>query len=229
MNRKSLSISAAFSLLFFIILIEIGGSFLFSRFLSQYGNLSGLWFTCLLRFLDFGLIALFVYLSKKGPAAIGIIPGGWHKGIFLGLLWSLGFGAIVFSIWGIFLFFRINLLRFLISPSAHLSSVHFMWLLLIGGILAPIIEDSFFIGCLYNSLRQKIPPIFSALGTSFFFALLHGLKGPPITQFIGGLIFAFAFEYSANLLTPIIIHTLGNCTLFTLNYSSLIKAFFLKW
>jgi len=151
------------------------------------------------------------------------------RGIFLGLSWSMGFGVIVFSIWGIFLFFRINLLRFLISPSAHLSSVHFLWLLLIGGIFAPVIEDSFFVGCLYNSLRQKISPVFSALGTSFFFALLHGLKGPPVTQFIGGLIFAFAFEYSANLLTPIIIHVLGNGTLFTLNYSSLVKAFFLKW
>ena len=229
MNRKSLSIPAAFSLFLFIILIEIGGSFLFSRFFSHYGNLSGLWFTCLLRFVDFLLMVLFVYLSKKGPGAIGFVPGDWRRGIFSGLVWSMVFGMIVFSLWGIVLFFRINLLRFVISPSAHLSSVHFIWLLLIGGILAPIIEDSFFIGCLYNSLRQKIPPIFSALGTSFFFALLHGLKGPPVTQFIGGLIFAFAFEYSANLLTPIIIHVLGNCALFTLNYSSFVKAFFLKW
>jgi membrane protease YdiL (CAAX protease family) len=229
MNRKSLSIPAAFSLFLFIILIEIGGSFIFNRFFSQYGNLSGLWFTCLLRFLDFGLIVLFVYISKKGPGALGFIPENWRKGICLGLLWSLGFGVVVFSLWGIALFFQINLLRFVISPSAHLSSAHFILLTLIGGILAPIVEDSFFIGCLYNSLRQKIPPLFSALGTSFFFALLHGLKGPPINQFIGGLIFAFAFEYSANLLTPITIHILGNCTLFTLNYSSLIKTFFLRW
>jgi len=229
MNRKSLSIPAAFFLLLFIILIEIGGSFIFYRFFSQYGNLSGLWFTLLLRFLDFELIVFFVYVSKKGPAAIGLIPGEWARGIFLGLLWSLGFGAIVFSVWGIVLFFQINLLRFIISPSAHLPAVYFMWLMLIGGILAPVVEDSFFIGCLYNSLRQKIPPLFSALGTSFFFALLHGIKGPPVTQFIGGFIFAFAFEYSTNLLTPITIHILGNCTLFTLNYSSLLKAFFLQW
>ena len=229
MNRKSLSIPASFSLLVFIILIEIGGSSFFYRFFPKGGNLSGLWFTCLLRLLDFGLILFFVYLSRKGMAVIGIIPGEWFRGIKLGFLWSLGFGAIVFIIWGVVLFFQINLFRFLIAPSAHLSSVQFIWLLVIGGILAPVVEDSFFIGCLYNSLRQKIRPLLSALGTSFFFALLHGLKGLPVTQFIGGLIFAFAFEYSANLLTPICIHILGNCTLFTLNYSSWVKGFFLKW
>ena len=109
-NRKSLSIPAAFSLLLTIILFEIAGSVFFHRFFTKPGILAGLWFTCILRLIDFGLIVFFVYLSRKGPEVIGFIPGDGKRGVLHGLVWSLVFGGIVFSLWGaLFLLFHINL------------------------------------------------------------------------------------------------------------------------
>jgi len=223
--RKSLPIAYALYLLTLIILVEIAGGYLFGRFLPNAGELEALWATAFLRFADFGLILFFVIVSGQGMSAIGLAPGEWRKGIFKGLLWSFGFGLIVFAIWGISLLFHVNLFQYLVSsPTAH-----FWWILLIGGIFAPIVEDSFFVGGLYNSLRSKFSIIWSVLGVSLFFALLHiriVLMGAiPITQIIGGILFTLSFEYSDrngishNLLTPITIHILANCTLFIIAYS----------
>ena len=228
MKTKSLPLSAVFLLLFIIIGVEIAGAYLFFHIFPKPSDLEILWFTGALRILDLGLILSFVYLSGRGTASIGIIHGELMRGIFIGLWWSLLFGAAVFSLWGVFLIFRINLFRFLFSQATHISPPLFIWLILIGGILAPIVEDSFFIGGLYNAFRNKFPPLVSALSTSLFFALLHGLHGSfPVTQFIGGLLFALSFEYSKSLLTPVSIHILGNCTLFVMSYCTWLKDIFL--
>ncbi|MEW6380622.1 MAG: CPBP family intramembrane glutamic endopeptidase [bacterium] len=220
-SRPALPMSSALCLLILIVLIEIGGGCLFSHFLPKAGDREALWVTALLRLLDFCLILFFACQSGQGISAIGIRPTEWLKGIIKGLEWSFGFGLIVLLTWAVVFFaFHINLLQFLISSS---TPAHFWLIMAIGGIFAPIVEDSFFVGCLYNSLRRKLSPLWSILGISILFALLHSVRGIPVTQLIGGLLFTLAFEYSANLLTPISIHILANCTLFTLAYSAWIK------
>ncbi|MEW5803285.1 MAG: type II CAAX endopeptidase family protein [bacterium] len=226
--RKSLSIVHALSLLTLIILVEIGGGWLFFRILPEAGDLDALWATAIFRLLDFGLILFLVYLSGSGMSAIGLESGEWKAGLFKGFLWSFGFGLFVFAIWGLFLLFGINLFQFLFSsPADHLG-----WIILIGGILAPIVEDSFFVGGLYNALRSRFSIPCSVLGISLFFALLHiriVLAGAiPMTQIIGGILFTLSFEYSGNLLTPITIHILANCTLFAIAYSPLIQRILLR-
>lgn len=226
--RKALSIPMALLLLVLTMpglsLIEIVGDSLFLLFLPEPGYLERLWIIALLRLVDFGLILFFIYLSKQGLSAIGIFPGKWLDGISKGVLVSLGFGLLVFSTWGIFLLFHINLFRFLIPPAGRsMPLVNLCWTILIGGIFAPIVEDSFFVGCLYNALRKKFSVLWSVLGISVLFALLHGVRGIPFNQLIGGIVFTLAFEYSGSLLTPVCIHILGNCTLFTMAYSSWVK------
>jgi membrane protease YdiL (CAAX protease family) len=217
--RKSLPIAYALSLLTLIILVEIAGGYLFGRFLTNAGELEVLWATAFLRLVDFMLILFFVHLSGQGMSAIGLAPGEGRNGIFKGLLWSFGFGLIVFATWGLFLLFHVNLFQYLISSPTD----YFWWTILIGGIFAPIVEDSFFVGGLYNALRRKFNILWSVLGVSLFFALLHIrillMREIPITQIIGGILFTLSFEYSDNLLTPISIHILANCTLFAIAYS----------
>ena len=42
----------------------------------------------------------------------------------------------------------------------------------------------------------------------------------PVTQVIGGILFAVAYEREKNLLVPIMIHVLGNLAIFTLSLIS---------
>ncbi|MCL6582570.1 MAG: CPBP family intramembrane metalloprotease [bacterium] len=229
--RPALSIPSALCLLVLIVLVEIGGSRLFSRLLLVAANGKALWdeelwLTALLRLIDLGLILLFAFRSGYGISAIGIRPKEWRRGIRTGLTWSFVFGLTVMLIWAVAFFaFRVNFGQLLIFSPYPFS---FWLLLLVGGTFAPMVEDSFFVGCLYNSLRRKLSPLWAILGVSLLFALLHNVRGIPATQFIGGLIFTLAFESSENLLTPIIIHILGNCALFTLAYSAWIRGIMIR-
>ncbi len=229
MRGKALSLWSVFILLTFIIFTQVGGEYLFFHFFSNASDLQVLWFIGCTRLLNLGLIFFFIYRFGKGFESASIFPAKWLKGIYVGGIISLIFGVLVFSTWIFFLFFHINLFRFLFSPNTKIVFEKFIWLLIIGGIFAPVVEDTFFIGCLYNSLREKVPLFLAVISTALFFALLHGLGSFPITQFIGGLLFIIAFEYTDNLLTPITIHITGNCVLFIISYSSLIKTFLLKW
>ena len=53
------------------------------------------------------------------------------------------------------------------------------------------------------------------------FVLAHPIsQGFPIPQAVGGIVFALAYEIEGSLMTPIVIHVLGNLALFTLSLMS---------
>jgi hypothetical protein len=43
---------------------------------------------------------------------------------------------------------------------------------------------------------------------------LHSIHGLPLTQIVGGLVFAAAYEVTRNLIVPMIIHVTGNLAIF---------------
>ena len=84
--------------------------------------------------------------------------------------------------------------------------------------LSPIAEELFFRGFCYSYLRRftRIPAI---VLSSFLFAFCHLSSGSlPIIPFLGGLVFAAAFEYSKSLAAPLMIHILGNTAILILQY-----------
>jgi membrane protease YdiL (CAAX protease family) len=53
------------------------------------------------------------------------------------------------------------------------------------------------------------------LGSSIIFLLAHFSNGGiAVTQAVGGLVFAFAYEMEKNIIVPVVIHVLGNLALF---------------
>jgi membrane protease YdiL (CAAX protease family) len=57
--------------------------------------------------------------------------------------------------------------------------------------------------------------------STLIFVLSHPLAhGFPVTQAIGGIVFAVAYEAEGSLMTPIAIHILGNLSIFTLSLIS---------
>jgi membrane protease YdiL (CAAX protease family) len=77
-------------------------------------------------------------------------------------------------------------------------------------LLAPLAEEAAFRGILYRHLRQAIAPVGAALAASLVFAVMHGSVGQAVWAFVLGLVAAFAFEQTASLVTPTLVHVLFN-------------------
>jgi len=177
---------------------------------------NGMMFLGLARLIEIGLIFLIVSVRGNGLHSIGL---GTHQilpGIKKGIIWAAGFGVIVFSAFLLLFLFKIDPLALIRTPlpSGHMDILLFFAL---GGIIAPIAEEIFFRGILYGFFRRR--GVFVALILStFLFVLPHlGSSGLPITQIVGGVLFAAAYEIEGSLMVPIMAHASGNMAIFSLS------------
>jgi hypothetical protein len=168
------------------------------------------------RLLETILILLIVLLWGKGLTSIGLASSKIIPGFIKGLTWSVGFGVVAL------------LGFFVLSISGHepLQLVKtrlprwpgdILLFFLVGGIVAPIAEEVFFRGILYGFFRRWGVVVALVLSTVFFVMPHLGAHGIPMTQIVGGVLFAIAYEIEGNLMTPITIHSLGNLAIFTIS------------
>jgi membrane protease YdiL (CAAX protease family) len=126
-----------------------------------------------------------VTIREKRLAIIGLESTTVYRGFKRGLIWSISFGA-----GAVIVLFIIYLLGIEISALFRMQlpteSSRLITFLLAGVLIGPITEEIFFRGILYSS------------GSAI-----------PITQLIGGILFAVSYEIEKNLLVPITIHSLG--------------------
>lgn len=86
-------------------------------------------------------------------------------------------------------------------------------------IYAPIIEEVIFRGWLYTQLRTTIErPWLWIIVTALVFGFAHNTSGVPVSQLIGGVVFAYAYERTRQLYVPIILHIAGNGSLFAISW-----------
>ncbi|MCG6911469.1 MAG: CPBP family intramembrane metalloprotease [Deltaproteobacteria bacterium] len=164
-----------------------------------------------------GLLIL-VLIAKACPgglAAIGLSRRGVVSGIRQGLIWSAAFGALVALVCLlVYMAAGINALARMHAADAE-STRTLVLFFIVGGGVSPVAEEIFFRGVLYGYLRRwgvLTAVIFSTL----LFALAHAARGGfPLTQSVGGLLFALAYERERSLLVPIVIHVLGNLAIFS--------------
>jgi membrane protease YdiL (CAAX protease family) len=164
----------------------------------------------------FFLLALIKFREKRF-SIIGLASTTVYKGFKRGLIWSISFGAgaaiVLFIIYlaGI----KISALFGMRLPTESSRLIAF---LLAGLLVGPIAEEIFFRGILYGFFRRWGIP-FAVILSTLLFVLPHApSSGPaiPVTQLIGGILFAVSYEIEKNLLVPITIHSLGNLAIFTL-------------
>jgi len=79
-------------------------------------------------------------------------------------------------------------------------------------IAAPILEEICYRGMLYTPLRRERGRAFAIILTTLIFAFSHGTSF-PVTQLLGGLVFAWAYECRRTLVAPMLLHFAGNGTL----------------
>lgn len=172
----------------------------------------------LARAADLALIALSMRICRLGRGEIYLPAGSLAGGLRRGLLWSAAFGAAAALGVAAALLFGLEPLR-LIRPPAAARGPEAVLFFAVGGVIGPLAEEVFFRGLLYRSLRPRGAPA-AILGTTLLFALLHpAAAGIPVTQLIGGLLFAAAVEVEKNLIVPATIHVLGNLAIFALAYA----------
>lgn len=89
---------------------------------------------------------------------------------------------------------------------------------LVGCIIGPFAEELVFRGVIYGFFR-KWGIIIACCFSTLIFVFLH-LNAPviPLTQIIGGILFAVSYEHTKMLTTPITIHILGNSCMLFLSY-----------
>lgn len=154
---------------------------------------------------------------NKGAWVPGPIASWFVAGCKAGLIWSSGFGLITVVIFAVLFAIDVNPLDFIRAPMP-IGAVDIGLLFLVGGILSPVAEEIFFRGILYGYFRRWGVAAAVILST-LIFAIAHtGGSQIPVTQLIGGLVFAIAYEKEDNLMVPITIHILGNTAIFSIGY-----------
>ena len=163
-------------------------------------------------------IFLLIFIAikfEKSVAALGLIPGKIFAGIKKGLIWSACFGIAAMVLIVLLYLAGIDALRMLYSPLPYTKALIFIYLL-IGGVIGPLAEEIFFRGILYGYLRRW--GVYTAVTVSTLLFVLPHLAGSnlPVTQLVGGIVFALAYEKEKNLMVPITIHCLGNLAIFSI-------------
>jgi len=168
------------------------------------------------RLLEAGLIVIILLIRERCLSSIGLSLTKTLPGLKRGLIWSAGFGLIIFL--GFALIFAIGLNPLtLIHTQLPGKPGHIVLFFIVGGLIGPIAEEVFFRGIVYGFLRRWGAPAAIILST-IAFVLAHPIfPAIPVTQVVGGVLFAMAYEVEKNLIVPITIHVSGNMAIFTLS------------
>jgi membrane protease YdiL (CAAX protease family) len=169
-----------------------------------------------IRLLETALLVLAAIIYGNGLFSVGLARSGVVSGFARGLLWSFGFGMSALVVYLILYAVGINGMT-LIHTRMPRNPRAIAILFLVGGVVGPAAEEIFFRGVLYGFFRRW--GVFVALTMStFVFVVAHpGFPHIPVTQVVGGIVFAVAYEIEGRLMAPLTIHVLGNTVLFTLS------------
>jgi len=168
------------------------------------------------RLLEIIVMILIVSIWGKGASSLGLARSEMTSGFKKGLIWSAGFGTVTFFVFLIFFIAGTNPLTFIQAdlPGKRSETILFFF---IAGMVGPIAEELFFRGIIYGFLRRW-GMLFALVLSTLIFVLAHPvIPWIPLSQIIGGIVFAVAYEVEGSLIAPITIHVLGNMAIFTVS------------
>jgi hypothetical protein len=170
----------------------------------------------LARLAEIIFLLILVNICEKGFSAIGLNFTDRYKGLKKGFIWAVIFGVAAGAVlWIIYLVgIKVPALFQMQLPDKVLNLVAFF---LIGAFFAPLAEEIFFRGILYGFFRRWGISAAIILSTLLFVLPHTSGHSLPLTQVIGGILFAVSYEVEKNLLVPITIHSLGNLAIFTIS------------
>jgi len=156
---------------------------------------------------------------EKNPNAIGLSRSKMLPGLARGLIWSVCFGIAAGVLFAVLLAAGINPLKLFRTPLPSAPWQIFIFFL-VGGVIGPIWEEIFFRGIIFGFFRRW--GVYAAILISTALFVLPHYDGHhfPLTQIVGGIVFAIAYEKEKSLMVPVTIHCLGNIGIFSLTFFS---------
>jgi hypothetical protein len=199
-----------------VLALSAGAVFFIETALWLVGRDHSLFALGLGRLVETILILSVVSKVGKGWSSLGLGRSRIGFGLQRGLIWSAGFAvAAVFMLVALLLldikalaFLQVNLPKGLLELSLFF---------VVGGVLGPVAEELFFRGILYGFFRRWGVAAAVILSTCLFVLPHMRSQTVPLTQAVGGIVFAAAYEIEGSLMVPVTIHVLGNLALFALS------------
>ncbi|SHK04870.1 hypothetical protein SAMN02745216_02770 [Desulfatibacillum alkenivorans DSM 16219] len=204
-NIKSIDIKTFFTAVAAVILCEA----LFA-YIAPESRIMAKWAMLVLRMVETALIILITVKMGSGASCLGFGPSTWKRGLIRGCIWCLSFAALAGAgMAAVYFFMDRNPLTLFGNPVPHAFWPALAYILG-AGLIGPIAEEVFYRGLLFGFLRQW-GAWTAIIGSTALFVFSHDLSaGIPVTQTVGGLVFAYAYEREKSLLVPLMIHMSGN-------------------
>ena len=177
------------------------------------------------RCMEIVLILMVIKRFNNGLSAIGLSSEQILTGFKKGLIWSAGFGLMAAFLGAVLFLSGINPFK-LLHMSLPESKLDIILFYIIGGLIAPIAEEIFFRGVIYGYIKGvlftkmnkwSIPA--ALIVSTYLFVIAHQTNaGIPLPQLVGGIVFCLSYEINKSLMTPILIHSIGNMALFSISF-----------
>ena len=162
-----------------------------------------------------GFLLLGVAAHGMGGSSFGFDRDRFASGLKRGLIWSAFAGLAALLFFAVLYAARISPLTVIKAPLPS-DGLDLTLYFVVGGLIGPFAEEVFFRGIIYGFLRRW-GILLALVGTSAVFVAAHiESTDMPLTQIVGSIFFAIAYEMEGNLLVPITIHVLGNTAIFAL-------------
>jgi len=156
---------------------------------------------------------------NAGPAELGVrkpTAGSWWWFVRFGLAVALGYlvlgAGLVLACRG-----RLDVKALELAHQARLRESGVVPLALFMLVAAPLVEELVYRGVLYPALRARLGRGWAVAVSAVIFAGIHPLlawrPSVPVTQLLGGLIFAWSYEKTRSLLYPVVFHVTGNAAI----------------
>jgi membrane protease YdiL (CAAX protease family) len=173
----------------------------------------------LLRCSETSVLVFIALRFEKNPDAIGLSRLKMLPGLVRGLIWSACFGIAAGVLFlGLFAA-GINPLMLVNTPLPSAPRQIFIFFL-VGGIIGPVWEEIFFRGIVFGFFRRWGVYAAILISTALFVLPHYDGHHLPLTQIVGGIVFAVAYEKEKSLMVPVTIHCLGNMAIFSLTFFS---------
>jgi len=173
----------------------------------------------IIRCLEALLLVFIAGRFEKDLNAIGLSRSKMLPGLARGLIWSVCFGIAAGVLFLVLFAAGINPLKLVNTPLPSAPGQIFIFFL-VGGVIGPVWEEIFFRGIIFGFFRRWGVYAAILISTALFVLPHYDGHHLPLTQIVGGIVFAVAYEKEKSLIVPVTIHCLGNMAIFSLTFFS---------